>query len=99
VQLYRAISKEIPRILTLYDIDMDFQEARFAIADCFRRNSHLKDPRVVDMMVMKGYMELEETTMQYKQKTHLLRILQPSRGNSARSVRDEFMDKFMAGAD
>lgn len=25
-QLYRAISKEIPRILTLYDIDMDFAQ-------------------------------------------------------------------------
>lgn len=25
-QLYRAIAKEVPRILTIYDIDMDYNE-------------------------------------------------------------------------
>lgn len=29
-------------------------------------NGHLKDPRVVDSLVMKGYMELEETTLQVR---------------------------------
>ncbi|CAN0102438.1 unnamed protein product [Scytosiphon promiscuus] len=46
---------------------------------------------------MKGYMDLEETTMQYKQKTHLLRLLNPSAHNDARAVKDTFVDKFMAG--
>ncbi|CAM9839413.1 unnamed protein product [Choristocarpus tenellus] len=99
VQLYRTITKELPRVLILYDIDMSFQEARSALAASFRRNGHLKDPRVIDTLVMKGYMELEETTMQYKQKTHLLKILEPMKQNPARSVRDDFMDKFMAGTD
>ena len=30
-QLYRAISKEVPRILTIYDIDMDFAQVRATI--------------------------------------------------------------------
>lgn len=25
-QLYRAIAKEVPRILTIYDVDMDFAQ-------------------------------------------------------------------------
>ena len=34
---------------------------------------------------------------QYKQKTHLLRLLNPSAHNDARAVKDNFVDKFMAG--
>lgn len=41
-------------------------QARAAIALYFRNNGHLKDPRVVDALVMKGYMDLEETTMQVR---------------------------------
>eukprot|EP00904_Undaria_pinnatifida_P007171 jgi/Undpi1/3584/HiC_scaffold_16.g06956.m1 len=96
-QLYRAIAKEVPRVLTIYDIDMDFAQARAALAHYFRTNGHLKDARVVDALVMKGYMELEETTMQYKQKTHLLKLLNPEGQNDARRVKDNFLDKFMAG--
>lgn len=35
--------------------------------------------------------------LQYKQKTHLLRLLNPSAHNDARAVKDTFVDKFMAG--
>lgn len=95
--LYRAITKEVPRILTIYDIDMDYNEARAVIAEYFRSNSHIEDRRVVDSLVMKGYMELEETTLQYKQKTHLLKLLDPVTVNKSRAVKDNFVDKFMAG--
>lgn len=40
---------------------------------------------------------LHPVRWQYKQKTHLLRLLNPSAHNDARAVKDDFMDKFMAG--
>jgi NADH dehydrogenase (ubiquinone) 1 alpha subcomplex subunit 6 len=76
-QLYRSIIKELPRVMTIYDIDMPFSQAKAAIIWHFRKNSRLKDGNVIGLLLAKGYMEVEETLMQWKQKTHLLRILEP----------------------
>ncbi len=74
--LYRAIAKELPRVLTLYDIDLPVSEARAGIRSLFNDNSKIMDVRIRDMLVEKGYMELEETLLQYKQKPHLLRVFE-----------------------
>lgn len=34
---------------------------------------HVKDERVQEMLIERGYMDLEETLLQHKQKTHLTR--------------------------
>jgi len=77
-QLYRSIIKELPRVMIIYDVDMPLKDARKAVSYHFRKNSQLQDGRVIGLLLAKGYMELEETLMQWKQKTHLLRILEPS---------------------
>lgn len=74
---HRACIKEIPRVMTIYDIDMPKVQARSAINFHFRKHASLQDGRVIGLLLAKGYMELEETLMQWKQKTHLLRLLEP----------------------
>jgi NADH dehydrogenase (ubiquinone) 1 alpha subcomplex subunit 6 len=74
--LYRAIAKELPRVLTIYDIDIPAPEARAGIRSLFQQNAQVKDTRVLDMLVEKGYMELEETLLHHKQRPHLLRIFE-----------------------
>lgn len=37
------------------------------------------------------------STLQYKQKTHLLKLLNPVAPNAMRAPKDKFMDKFMDG--
>eukprot|EP00428_Durinskia_dybowskii_P071137 CAMPEP_0170399030 /NCGR_PEP_ID=MMETSP0117_2-20130122/23742_1 /TAXON_ID=400756 /ORGANISM="Durinskia baltica, Strain CSIRO CS-38" /LENGTH=120 /DNA_ID=CAMNT_0010655675 /DNA_START=9 /DNA_END=371 /DNA_ORIENTATION=+ len=76
-QLYRSIVRELPRVMTIYDVDMPLKEAKSAVMYHFRKHSALKDGRVIGLLIAKGYMELEETLMQWKQKTHLLRLLEP----------------------
>ena len=62
--------------MAIYDVDMPLKEARSAITYHFRKNHGLQDGRVIGLLIAKGYMELEETLKQWKQKTHLLRILE-----------------------
>jgi hypothetical protein len=76
-QLYRDICREMPRILNQYDMDLTPVEGRAAIQHHFRRFASLQDPRAINMMVSRGYMELDETLQQYKQRPHVLRILKP----------------------
>ena len=100
--LYRAIAKELPRVLTIYDIDLPVLEARAGIRSLFETNAHIKDTRVLDMLVEKGYMELEETLLHYKQKPHLLRIFEGFKHNTTgadrkklglNSTQDEIFDR------
>lgn len=72
-RLYRSILKELPRVLTIYDIDIPISSAISAIRADFDRNADVKDERVKEMLVQKGYMDLEETLLQHKQRSHLLR--------------------------
>ena len=66
----------MPRIFMLYDIDMPISEAKASIKNHFYKQAHLKDARVRDMLVEQGYMSLETTMLQHKQKTHLMHFLE-----------------------
>ena len=70
------LDREIPRVLAIYDIDLPINDARSAIRGHFADNAQLRDERVIDMVLEKGYMELEETLLQHKQRSHLLRTFE-----------------------
>mmetsp|Transcript_8278 Transcript_8278/g.13736 ORF Transcript_8278/g.13736 Transcript_8278/m.13736 type:complete len:88 (-) Transcript_8278:231-494(-) len=85
--------------MTIYDVDIPVKQARGAIAYHFRKHHSLQDGRVIGLLLAKGYMELEETLMQWKQKTHLLRILEPMELEEKRTKPLSLREKLILGID
>ena len=104
-------------MLILYDVGMSPMEARKSIKYQFMKNFFVTDQRyfdfkiqhtshsrhrVIDRLVVKAYMELEETIMQWKQQNHLVKILQPPELQIAVEAKvldaevDEMMDQIKA---
>lgn len=44
----------MPHILELYALDMPAQRLRLRLREEFYKNGHVRDPRVIDMLVIKA---------------------------------------------
>ena len=81
-------------------MDIPLSDAKAAIRDQFQRNANVKDQRVVDMLVEKGYMDLEETLLQHKQRSHLQRAftgyIEPKGASRKRVLRGASIDEQFA---
>eukprot|EP01083_Nonionella_stella_P132354 402387_1 len=78
VQLFRDMVRELPRVFTIYDINLPLSQGRGRIADLIREHKDVKDERVVNMLVAKGYLELEEAMLQYKTRHDFLNKIDPT---------------------
>ncbi|GMH66602.1 hypothetical protein TrLO_g6667 [Triparma laevis f. longispina] len=85
--LYRSMLRELPKVLSIYDIDMPLLEAQQKIKTHFTINGAVKDERVKEILIAKGYMELEETLMQWKQKAQLMRVFEGQEGKFGADVK------------
>ncbi len=75
--LYKSMLRELPHVLQIYDIDIPVKVAARAIRYQFEKNKDVKDPRAINLLVARGYMDLEETIMQWRQAAHLIDIFDP----------------------
>lgn len=69
--------------MTIYDIvHVGEKEVKQAIRQHFYRNANVKDQRVIDMLLERGYMDLEDTLLQHKQKNHLMLLIEGYTGGT-----------------
>lgn len=76
-----------------FDIPKSEEQCRAKIKEEFLKHKDIQDVRVVDMLVIKGQMELKETINIWKQKGHIMRYWQ----ESVEVKPNDFLSKFMAG--
>ncbi|EIN05267.1 hypothetical protein PUNSTDRAFT_128041 [Punctularia strigosozonata HHB-11173 SS5] len=95
VELYRLWYRSAPEICTLYALDVSPTYVRRAIRAQFEQNRHVSDPKVIDVLLLKGRQEYQETVNCWKMPDQLLGILLNPRARTQKT----FMQKFLEGRD
>ncbi|XP_049873906.1 NADH dehydrogenase [ubiquinone] 1 alpha subcomplex subunit 6 [Pectinophora gossypiella] len=78
LNLYKAWYRQIPYIVKDFDIPKSEDNCRAKLKELFMANKGVTDIRVIDMLVIKGQMELEESVKMWKQKGHIMTYFKPT---------------------
>ena len=96
MNLYRAWYRQIPYILhERQEMPLTKREAFNKLRELFYQNQHVTDVRVIDMLVIKGQMELNETVLRFKQECHIMNWF----NTTHRPKPKDFISKFLDGKD
>ncbi|CAG9806208.1 unnamed protein product [Chironomus riparius] len=93
LNLYKAWYRTIPFIVDKFDIPKSEEQCKSKLREMFLRHKEVSDVRVIDMLVIKGQMELKECTKQWKQKGHVMNYWQ----ETVEPKPADFLSKFMSG--
>uniref|UniRef100_A0A7S3LNU3 Complex 1 LYR protein domain-containing protein n=1 Tax=Aplanochytrium stocchinoi TaxID=215587 RepID=A0A7S3LNU3_9STRA len=75
VNLYKRVCRQIPRICAVYDLDMTEAQVRRQTRKLFDKYNYVTDPKMVSILLEEGNQHLQECVEQWKQKSHLHRLL------------------------
>ncbi|KAJ2949015.1 hypothetical protein O0L34_g5956 [Tuta absoluta] len=90
LSLYKTWYRQIPVLVHEFDISKTEEQCKAKLKEMFLANKHVTDVRVIDMLVIKGQMELEECVKSWKQKGHIMAYFAPT----IEPKPDDFLSKF-----
>lgn len=93
LQLYRAWYRQLPYIVYKYFIPKNVIECRAKLREEFTKHNHIDDIRVIDMLVIKGQMELKEIVEIWKQKCHIMAYWK----DTIEPKPKDFLGRYLAG--
>jgi NADH dehydrogenase (ubiquinone) 1 alpha subcomplex subunit 6 len=95
LNLYRAWYRQIPRILHDYELPVSESRMKAKLREMFAQNKNVSDIRAIDMLVIKGQMDLNETVHKFKQPCHVMNYFKTTHNPKPK----DFISKFLAGKD
>ncbi|KNA19149.1 hypothetical protein SOVF_064180 [Spinacia oleracea] len=71
---FKLACRSLPKVMDIYNLDdvATISQLRSTIASQLRKNAHIKDPKVIDMLIFKGMEELENIVEHSKQRHHMI---------------------------
>jgi len=91
--LYRAWFRQIPYIILDNELPVTQKQLRDKVREIILKNKDIADIRVIDMLVIKGQMELNESINRSKQETHFMAYFKDTHNPRPK----DFISKFLAG--
>ncbi|KZC09670.1 PREDICTED: NADH dehydrogenase [ubiquinone] 1 alpha subcomplex subunit 6 [Dufourea novaeangliae] len=93
--LYKAWYRQIPQTVLDYDIPKTENDCRAKLKEEFKRHANITDVRVIDLLVIKGQMKLQEVTNMWIPKGGLMNYWQETWEPKPK----DFLSKFLSGQD
>ncbi|KIY45692.1 hypothetical protein FISHEDRAFT_66762 [Fistulina hepatica ATCC 64428] len=95
LRLYRAWLRGAPTVVSQYALPISVAHFRHAIRQRFEMNRHVTDLKAIDVLLLKGHQDYQETMNTWKLRDHVMGILLKSQERPQKT----FMQKFLEGRD
>ncbi len=93
--LYREWLREASKSAEKLYLDIPVSAVRRQIRMEFEKNRNVKDLGLINVLLMKGTMELVETASIWKQKTHVLKYFEDQKRADRHALQRNFLFKFL----
>jgi NADH dehydrogenase (ubiquinone) 1 alpha subcomplex subunit 6 len=93
LRLYRQCLRAIPSVIRQYKLELRPHQIKYSLRQQFLQNKNLREPAIIDILVFKGQMELEETVNLWKTKAHVLHLFKTKSEVEQNPKIKEILDK------
>lgn len=93
LNLYKLWYRQVPYVVNDFDIPLTVEQCRAKIRSEFEANKHLTDMRAIDVLVVKGQMDLVETAEIWKQRSHVMTMFEGKVSKKSDGFLNDFYKK------